>query len=144
MTTVTFREESPPLDIAENLTLTDFDSPDITSSPLTITLTGAVDEDWEGLMVEVGGTGVRVSPVQAVQQYTQQYVLNGSTSFSEYQQVGVGCRCGRSGVWEGLGVGGVGCGCRQSLFAHVQKTNSSLPFLGPTRGAHNGSKLHSL
>ena len=100
MTTVTFREESPPLDIAENLTLTDFDSSDITSSPLTITLTGAVDEDWEGLMVEVGGTGVRVSPVEAVQQYTQQYVLNGSTSFSEYQQVGVvGGGCGRSGVW---------------------------------------------
>ena len=116
MTTVTFREESPPLDIAENLTLTDFDSSDITSSPLTITLTGAVDEDWEGLMVEVGGTGVRVSPVEAVQQYTQQYVLNGSTSFSEYQQVGVGgAGCGRSGVWEGsvweeLAVGGVGCG----------------------------------
>ena len=99
MTTVTFREESPPLDIAENLTLTDFDSSDITSSLLTITLTGAVDEDWEGLMVEVGGTGVRVSPVEAVQQYTQQYVLNGSTSFSEYQQVGVrGVGCGRSGV----------------------------------------------
>ena len=100
MTTVTFREESPPLDIAENLTLTDFDSPDITSSPLTITLTGAVDEDWEGLMVEVGGTSVRVSPVEVVQQYTQQYVLNGSTSFSEYQQVGVGgAGCERSWVW---------------------------------------------
>ena len=88
MTAVTFREESPPLNVAENLTLTDFDSPDTTSSSLTITLTGAVDEAMEGLMVEAGGTGVTVSPVQRVQQYTQQYTLNGSTSFSEYQQVG--------------------------------------------------------
>lgn len=88
MTAVTFREESPPLNVAENLTLTDFDSPDTTSSSLTITLTGAVDEAMEGLMVGAGGTGVTVSPVQRVQQYTQHYTLNGGTSFSEYQQVG--------------------------------------------------------
>ena len=102
MTTVTFREESPPLDVAENLTLTDFDSPDNTSSLLTITLTGAVDEDMEGLMVEVGGTGVTVSLVQGVRQYTQQYTLNGGTSFSEYQQVGGawwGCWLFSMGVW---------------------------------------------
>ena len=64
-------------------------------------------------MVEVGGTGVRVSPVQGVQQYTQQYVLSGGTSFSGYQQVG-GAGCGRSWVWEELGVGGAGCGCSLS------------------------------
>ena len=102
MTAVTFREESPPLNVAENLTLTDFDSPDTTSSSLTITLTGAVDEAMEGLMVGAGGTGVTVSPVQRVQQYTQQYTLNGGTSFSEYQQVGGaewGCWLSSMGVW---------------------------------------------
>ena len=61
-------------------------------------------------MVEVGGTGVRVSLVEVVQQYTQQYVLNGSTSFSEYQQVGgAGCGCRLSSM----------CVCGQKLYVHL-------------------------
>jgi len=86
-TSFTFPEEGAPLNIAANFNLIDFDSPDITSSSLTLTLTGAVDEEWEGLMVETGGTGVEVSQIQGVPQYTQRYNLTGGTSFSEYQEV---------------------------------------------------------
>lgn len=38
-------------------------------------------------MVETGGTGVEVSQVQGLPQYTQQYDLTGGTSFLEYQEV---------------------------------------------------------
>ena len=86
---VSYSEQSQPIQLAADFTLRDYDSPDTPSTPhtLTLTLTQAVDGDSEGVTVEVGSGGVQFSEVSSAEEFTKVYVLNNGTSFSDYQQV---------------------------------------------------------
>lgn len=83
-----YKEEVDPIPLAPNFTLRDYDSPDTPSTPhtVTLTLTQAVDEDSEGVQVEITSGGIQVRDI-STEQYTKVYELSNGTSFSEYQQV---------------------------------------------------------
>ena len=82
-------EESSLVYIGRSFYLRDFDSDDETDSAFNVSLTlmEAVDGiENEGLVFDTSGTGVSVYR-SVTDQYISQYVLSGSNSYSEYQQV---------------------------------------------------------
>lgn len=84
-----FEEEADPVIIAGDITLFDYDSPDSpgTELTLTLTLTGALDGESEGVTVDTsGGVTVQVS----IEGHTQTYTLSNGTSYTQYQEV---CQC---------------------------------------------------
>ncbi len=82
----TFREENPPLPIATTFFLRDFDSGDLTTDSVTLTVDLAVDQDSESLQLDTSGTNISFSgPMR--DEFTQEYSLTGGNSFTEYQQV---------------------------------------------------------
>ena len=84
-----YLEESGLVYIGRSFYLRDFDSDDETDSAFNVflTLMEAVDGiENEGLVFDTSGTGVSVYR-SVTDQYIFQYVLSGSDSYSEYQQV---------------------------------------------------------
>ena len=82
-------EESGLVYIGRSFYLQDFDSDDETDSAFNVSLilTEAVDGiENEGLVFDTIGTGVSVYR-SVTDQYTFQYTLTGSNSYSEYEQV---------------------------------------------------------
>ena len=86
-----FVEESEPLYIGREFSLQDFDDGDMTGAPfnVSLTLTEAVDgTENEGLLFTTTGTEVVIhSSYSSSDPFVVEYVLTGSSSFSEYQQV---------------------------------------------------------
>ena len=84
-----FVEESDPTYIGRSFYLRDFDSDDQRDSGFNVSLTlrEAVDGiENEGLLFDTNGTEVSIYR-SVIDQYTFQYLLTGSNSYSEYQQV---------------------------------------------------------
>lgn len=84
----TFTEESPPIPVAEAFSLADLDSANTISMefPVTVTLVNAVDrETYEGLLFDTTGTNVTVETT--VQDFAISYSLEGSDTYSAYQNV---------------------------------------------------------
>ena len=88
----TFVEESAPVPVAETFNLTDFDSPDSVGVQFTVmvTLMDAVDGmTYEGLLFDTMGTNVTVQAIPPTEEepFTKSYLLQGSDSYSTYQNV---------------------------------------------------------
>jgi hypothetical protein len=84
-----FEEESPPVLVAVNFSLTDFDSVDSAAMqfPVMVTLMGAVDGGtYEGLLFDTTGTNVTITEGKPTQ-FTISYSLDGSDTYSAYQSV---------------------------------------------------------
>ena len=87
--TAQYIEETDPSYIARLFYLQDFDSNDTTEFMFNVSLTlmQAIDgSESEGLLFNTTNTGVTVYPSVA-NPSTIEYVLTGSNSYSEYQQV---------------------------------------------------------
>lgn len=85
-----FIEESPPIPLAEMFGLMDFDSSDVTAIPFTVVVTiidAADGMEIEGLLFDVTGTDVTVSPPAEQGRFAFSYTLEGSNNYSMYQSV---------------------------------------------------------
>lgn len=94
----TFFEESLPIPVAEMFNLRDLDSPDLVAKEFSVTVTimDAVDGDtYEGLLFDTMGTDVRVEMTTPTSQdsFTISYSLEGSDTYSAYQNVSSTCDC---------------------------------------------------
>lgn len=91
--TAGFNETDPPLPVAASFGLMDFDSAGYipaTNFTVVLNLTGAVDGmDYEGLLFDTAGTGIYLQVSPTPDFFSITYTLEGSNSYSAYQNVSI-------------------------------------------------------
>lgn len=85
-----FTEESLPIPVAVSFSLVDFDSLGVTPRAqftVVVTLSGAVDDQDEGILFDTSGTDVQVAPPTQPERFVTSYTLQGSDNYTMYQSV---------------------------------------------------------
>ena len=77
--------------MADDFGLMDFDSPGVSPSPFTVvvSLSGAVDGEREGLVLDTSGSDVEVVTSAQPEEFAVTYTLQGSMNYTEYQMVSI-------------------------------------------------------